>query len=60
MVAIGAGGLSPGRFLSRIATWLRATETIEPEPRGGKKPHYPPQRASFVEQATMSREMYRL
>ncbi len=24
MVAIGAGGLSPGRFLSRIAAWLRA------------------------------------
>jgi len=59
MVAIGAGGLSPGRFFSRLAAWLRTTETIDPDPQG-KKPHYPPQRASFVEQASMSREMYRL
>ncbi|KAA0110579.1 hypothetical protein [Mycolicibacterium sp. P1-5] len=59
MVAIGAGGLSPGRFLSRIAAWLRTTEVVEREPRA-KRPHYPPQRASFVEHATMSREMYRL
>ena len=59
MVAIGAGGLSPGRFLGRIAAWLRAPAFTEQEPPG-KKPHYPPQRASFVEQASMSREMYRL
>ncbi len=59
MVALGVGGLSPGRFFSRLAALLRATEATEREPKG-KKPHYPPQRASFVEQASMSREMYRL
>ena len=58
MVAIGAGGLSPARFLSRVAAWLRAP-AFEHEPHD-KRPHYPPQRASFVEQASMSREMYRL
>ncbi|MCV7177439.1 hypothetical protein [Mycolicibacterium sphagni] len=61
MVAIGAGGLSPARFLSRVITWLRAPAFAEHErePRD-KRRHYPPQRASFVEQASMSREMYRL
>ena len=61
MVAIGTGGLSPARFLSRVAAWLRAPAFAE---HGGepedKRRHYPPQRASFVEQASMSREMYRL
>jgi hypothetical protein len=64
MVAIGAGGLSPTRFLSRVVTWLRAPAfaEAEPEPRElkDKRRHYPPQRASFVEQASMSREMFRL
>jgi hypothetical protein len=61
MVAIGAGGLSPARFLGRVVAWLRAPAFAEPghEPRD-KRRHYPPQRASFVEQASMSREMYRL
>ncbi|BBY63062.1 hypothetical protein [Mycolicibacterium helvum] len=61
MVAIGSGGLSPARFLSRAVAWLRAPAFAE---RDGetrdKRKHYPPQRASFVEQASMSREMYRL
>lgn len=59
MVAIGTGGLSPARFLSRVAAWLRAPAFAESEGRE-KRRHYPPQRASFVEQATMSREMFRL
>ncbi|MBB3605381.1 hypothetical protein FHT40_005065 [Mycolicibacterium sp. BK556] len=61
MVAIGTGGLSPARFLSRVAAWLRAPAFAqeESEPQD-KRRHYPPQRASFVEQATMSREMFRL
>jgi hypothetical protein len=41
--------------------WLRAPAFAE---RSGethyKRRHYPPQRASFVEQASMSREMFRL
>ncbi|SBS76964.1 hypothetical protein MHPYR_390030 [uncultured Mycobacterium sp.] len=61
MVAIGTGGLSPARFLSRVMEWLRAPAFAE---RHGetqdKRRHYPPQRASFVEQASMSREMFRL
>ncbi len=61
MVAIGTGGLSPARFLSRVMEWLRAPAFAE---RRGetqdKRRHYPPQRASFVEQASMSREMFRL
>jgi hypothetical protein len=59
MVAIGTGGLSPARFLSRVVAWLRAPAFAEQEPQE-KRRHYPPQRASFVEQATMSREMFRL
>lgn len=59
MVAIGVGGLSPSRFLSRVAAWLRAPAFVERE-APDKTRHYPPRRASFVEQATMSREMYRL
>jgi hypothetical protein len=41
--------------------WLRAPAFAE---RSGETPdrrrHYPPQRSSFVEQASMSREMFRL
>lgn len=59
MVAIGAGGLTPGRFLSRVVAWLRAPAFVERD-APAKTRHYPPRRASFVEQATMSREMYRL
>jgi hypothetical protein len=61
MVAIGTGGLSPARFLSRVTAWLRAPAFAEHdgEPHYERR-HYPPQRASFVEQASMSREMYRL
>ncbi|GAY16465.1 hypothetical protein [Mycobacterium sp. shizuoka-1] len=59
MVAIGAGGLSPARFLSRVAAWLRAPAFVERE-QPQRTRHYPPRRASFVEQASMSREMYRL
>jgi len=61
MVAI-PGGLSPARFLGRVVAWLRAPafeSESEREPRE-KRRHYPPQRASFVEQASMSREMFRL
>jgi hypoxanthine phosphoribosyltransferase len=61
MVAIGTGGLSPARFLSRVMEWLRAPAFAE---RSGetqdRRRHYPPQRSSFVEQASMSREMFRL
>ncbi|BBX09894.1 hypothetical protein [Mycolicibacterium aichiense] len=59
MVAIGAGGLSPGRFLSRVAAWLRAPVFAEQEPRGKNLNSAPP-RAGFVEHSRMSREMYRL
>jgi hypothetical protein len=59
MVAIGTGGLSPARFLSRVAAWLRAPAFAEHHAQD-KRRHYPPQRASFVEQASMSREMFRL
>ncbi|MCV7345399.1 hypothetical protein ACQ856_11995 [Mycolicibacterium psychrotolerans] len=59
MVAIGAGGLSPGRFLSRVAAWLRAPAFAEQEPQG-KNLNSPPPRAGFVEHSRMSREMYRL
>jgi hypothetical protein len=59
MVAIGAGGLSPARFLSRVVAWLRAPAFVEPEHQD-KTRHYPPRRASFVEQASMAREMHRL
>jgi hypoxanthine phosphoribosyltransferase len=61
MVAIGTGGLSPARFLSRILAWLRAPAFAEHDHEAReKRRHYPPQRASFVEQASMSREMFRL
>ncbi|NTY62264.1 hypothetical protein [Mycolicibacterium sphagni] len=61
MVAIGTGGLSPARFLSRVVAWLRAPAFAEPEGETRyRRRHYPPQRASFVEQASMSREMFRL
>ncbi|WP_445166959.1 hypothetical protein ACTXG7_24530 [Mycolicibacterium sp. Dal123E01] len=61
MVAIGTGGLSPARFLSRVAAWLRARAFASHDGEAmEKRRHYPPQRASFVEQATMSREMFRL
>ncbi|MCX2933529.1 hypothetical protein ORI20_24965 [Mycobacterium sp. CVI_P3] len=59
MVAIGAGGLSPARFASRIVAWLRAPAFVDHAP-SDKARHYPPRRAGFVEQASMSREMYRL
>lgn len=59
MVAIGAGGLSPGRFLSRIAAWLRR-RFRENEPHGKNLNSPPPPRAGFVEYSRMSREMYRL
>jgi hypothetical protein len=59
MVAIGAGGLSPARFLSRVVALLRAPAFVEHE-HPEKNRHYPPRRASFVEQAAMSREMNRL
>jgi hypothetical protein len=59
MVAIGAGGLSPAHFLSRVIAWLRAPAFVEQDAPDTRR-HYPPRRASFVEQATMSREMYRL
>jgi len=59
MVAIGAGGLSPARFLSRMAAWLRAPAFGERE-SSDKATHFPPRRPGFVEQASMSREMYRL
>ena len=63
MVAIGTSGLSPARFVSRVAAWLRApafAETDHDYELPDHRRHYPPQRASFVEQASMSREMYRL
>jgi hypothetical protein len=61
MVAIGTGGLSPARFLGRLIAWLRAPAFAEYEGETqDRRRHYPPQRASFVEQASMSREMYRL
>ena len=63
MVAIGTGGLSPARFLSRIMAWLRAPAFADHAgdvETPDRRRHYPPQRASFVEQASMSREMFRL
>jgi hypothetical protein len=59
MVAIGAGGLSPARLLIQIVAWLRAPAFVEHEHKD-KARHYPTRRASFIEQAAMSREMYRL
>lgn len=59
MVAIPGSGLSPARFIGRVLALVWPVDTVERQPRPAR-PHHPPRRESFVEQASMSREMYRL
>lgn len=59
MVALPGVGLSPARLVERLLALVRPIAHVSRETRV-VHPQYPPRRESFVEQASMSREMYRL
>jgi len=59
MVAISGAGFSPARFIGWVFTLVRPAQRVEREPRPAMD-HVPPLRSSFMEQASMSREMHRL
>lgn len=59
MVAVLGAGFSPARFIGWVFTLVRPASAVERPARPAKE-HVPPLRASFMEQASMSREMHRL
>ena len=59
MVAIPGAGLWPARFVGRVLAVVWPVTHAERKPRA-PRPQHPPRRERFVEEASMSREMYRL